>query len=131
MPKPTARIPAQTRPDPWRPPPPSEPKMSPQQSKEFFEADRAMHKILDELDELDKRPDGGPQERRDELFKELKVHSEVVKRCMALLSLKLRTAVEEDLTKMNRADRRRMEARLRKQKNARERAQADAEARRR
>ncbi len=128
MPK-TPRIPAQVRPPDWLPAPPTPHKLNKRQSDEFYEADRALHKLLDELDALEKLPDGGDEARRKEILAEVKAHTNVLTRSAELLSLKLATSVEEDNAKMNRADRRRIEAQLRKRKNARARASADAAAR--
>lgn len=126
MPKPPARIPAQARPDTWRPPPPSPHELNKEQADEFFAADRAMHTLLDELDELDKLPDGGDKARRDEIHVELRRHTDVLTRSAELLGLKMDVALEQDMSKMNRADRRRLEARLRKKKGARAQATSAA-----
>lgn len=122
MPEPPARIPAQARPDTWRPPPPSPHELNKRQADEFFAADRAMHRLLDELDELDKLPEGGDKARREEILAELRIHTDIVTRAAELLGMKMDMGLQEDLAKMNRTDRRRMEARLRKKKSARAQA---------
>ena len=116
MPKPPARIPSQSRPPDRLPTNDGEPKLNKRQADEFFAADHAANKILDELEAMDKLPDGGDQARRDELIAALKVQTDVVMRYTALTSEMYKHATEEDLAKMNRADRRRLEARLRKKR---------------
>ena len=122
MPKPPARIPSQSRPPERMPNNDGEPRLNKRQSDEFFAADRAANKILDELDELDKLPDGGDEARRAELFAELSVHGAVVSRYAALLSEMCEDASEEERSKLNRADRRALEARVRKRRSAKAQA---------
>ena len=122
MPKPPAMIPSQSRPPDRMPSNDGEPMLNKRQSDEFFAADRAANKILDELDELDKLPDGGDKARRDELFAELSIHGAVVSRYAALLSEMCKDASEEERSKLNRADRRALEARVRKRRSAKAQA---------
>ena len=122
MAKPHVRIPSQSRLAERLPNNDGEPKLNKRQSDEFFAADRAANKILDELDELDKLPDGGDKARRDEIHVELRRHTDVLTRSAELLGLKMDVALEEDMSKMNRADCRRLEARLRKKKGAKAQA---------
>jgi hypothetical protein len=99
-----------------------EPRLNKRQSDEFFAADRAANKILDELDMMDKLPDGGDEARRAELFAELSIHGAVVSRYAALLSEMCEDASEEERSKLNRADRRALEARVRKRRSAKAQA---------
>jgi hypothetical protein len=105
-----------------------EPRFSKRQTDEFFAADHAANKILDELDAMDKLPDGGDPARRDELNAALKVQTDVVMRYTALTTEMYKHAAEEERAKLNRADRRKLEARVRKKKSAKAQA-ANAAAR--
>lgn len=98
------------------------PRFNKRQTDEYFAADHAANKILDELDAMDKLPDGGDPARRDELNAALKVQTDVVMRYTALASEMYKSASEEERAKLNRADRRRLEARVRKKMSAKARA---------